>query len=128
MHSNGILKIIETADARSSKFDVDTSSLQPLVSSTNKLNSNYIDFDGTDLTTYLGYLQPSLLNYGDGNSAQLRNGHFLKGLTVDGFVNTTFNISDGTIVHSNGIMKIIETSDAHTIKLDVDTSSVQKIN
>ena len=44
---------------------------------------------------------------------------------MGGNVNTTFNISDGSIVHSNGIMSITETSDARSIKFDVDTTSLQ---
>ena len=47
-------------------FDVDVSRLQPLISLGNKINTDYIDFNGTDLTTYLGFLQPSFVNYGDG--------------------------------------------------------------
>ena len=91
------------------------------------MNKDCIDFNGTDLTTYLGFLQPSLMNYGDANSAQIFNGKYLKNLTVDGSVNATFNISDGTIVRSYGIMKIIETSDARSINFDVDASSFQKL-
>jgi hypothetical protein len=78
-----------------------------------------------DLTTYLGFRQPSLVNYGDANSTQLLNGNYLKGLTVGGNVNTTFNISDGAIVHSNGIVRITDTFDARSIKLGVNTSSLQ---
>ena len=65
------------------------------------------------------------MNYGDGNSTQILNGNYLKNLTVGGNVNTTFNISDVSIVHSNGIMSITETSDARSIKFDVDTTLLQ---
>jgi hypothetical protein len=89
------------------------------------INNDSIDVNGMDLTTDVGFLQPSLMNYGDANSAQLLNGNYLANLTVGGNVNTTFNISDGTIVHSNGILKILETADARAIHFDVDTSSLQ---
>ena len=92
--------------------NLNLSNYQPLISLRNKINTDYIDFNGTDLTTYLGFTQPSLSNYGDGNSAHRLNGNYLKGLIVGGNVTTTFNRSDGAIVHSNGILKIIETSDA----------------
>ena len=78
-------------------FDVDVSSLQPLITLGNKLNTDYIDFNGMDLTTYLGFLQPSLANYGDGTNAQILSGnYYVKGLIVGGNVNNIYTISDGT--------------------------------
>ena len=98
-----------------------------MISLGNKINTDYIDFNRTDLTTYVGFIQPSISNYCDGNSAQIQNGNYWEGLTVGGNVNTTFTISDGAIVHSNGIMSITETSDARSIKFDVNTSSMQPL-
>ena len=57
--------------------NLNLSNYQPLLSLGNRINTDYIDFNGMDLTTYLGFLQPSLMNYGDANSAQLINGNYI---------------------------------------------------
>ena len=77
LYSNGIMKNKESNNSNII-LDVDVSSLQPLISLGNKVKTAYIDFNGMDLTTYLGFLQPSLSNYGDGNSTQLLNGNYLE--------------------------------------------------
>ena len=111
-NENGYLNILQSQDNTNIIFDFNSDKLasnyQTKISLGNKINTDYIDFNGTDLATYLGFIQPSLMNYGDANSAQILNGNYLKNLTVGGNVNTTFNISDGSIVHSSGIMSITE--------------------
>ena len=77
IYSNGIMKIKESNNSNI-LCDADVSNLQSLIPFGNKIDTHYIDFNGTDLTTYLGFLQPSLMNYGDANSAQLLNGNYLK--------------------------------------------------
>ena len=67
---------IKESETANTIFDVDVSSLQPLNTLGTKVNIDYIDVNGVDLTTYLGFLQPSYVSYGDGTSAQILNGIF----------------------------------------------------
>ena len=85
------------------------------------------NFHSTDLTTYLGYLQPLLSNYCDGNRAQILNRNYLKGLGVGGSSTTTFNVNEGTTTYSNGIISITETADNKGLLFDVNTSPLQPL-
>ena len=114
MHSNGIMKIIETTDARSINFDVDTSSFQKLISNTNKLPASFITGLSTTTTT------TNITNANNVNGCNLISNNTIKNLTVPFSTTTTDGVNN--IIHKNSYLSLTESSDNSNIIIDINSS------
>ena len=122
-YSNGRMSITETTDNRGLLFDVNTSPLQPLLSSTNKLSSDFVNVNGISLTKCFPLYQPLISNYNNNKSIKLMIGINLKHISVANST-TTYTIPGNSTLYSNGIMNITESANSNII-VDVDISSLQ---
>jgi outer membrane protein OmpA-like peptidoglycan-associated protein len=81
-NQNGYLNILQSQDNSNIIFDFNSDKLvsnyQPLLSSTNKLNSDFVNVNGITLTNYFLGFQGLISNYNNTNSIKLMNGEKLK--------------------------------------------------
>jgi hypothetical protein len=113
-YSNGIMKIIETADARSIKFDIDTSSFQKLISNTNKLPASFITGLSTTTTT------TNITNANNITGCNLISNNTIKNLSVLFPTTTTDGVNN--IIHKNSYLSLTESADNSNIIIDINSS------
>jgi hypothetical protein len=126
-NQNGYLNILQSSDNSNIIFDFNSDKLvsnyQPLLSSTNKLNSDYVNVNGITLSnSFLNY-QTLISNYNNANAIKLMNGDKLKNISVNNGV-VSYDIPNNIATYSNGIMKISEAGNSNII-FDIDTTSLQ---
>ena len=81
-NENGYLNILQSSDNTNIIFDFNRDQLvanyQPLLSATNKLNSDFVNVNGISLTNCFSLYQPLIRNYNSSNSITLMIGVNLK--------------------------------------------------
>ena len=85
-NENVYLNILQSSDNTNISFDFNSDTLasayQPLLSSTNKLSSDFVIVNGISLTNCFPFYQPLINNYNNSNTIKLMNGVNLKILVI----------------------------------------------